>query len=91
MQNRVLLTLGAVSRFLHLWKRQHNIHLFTACTHIPRIIKMQRLYIHLKICLFRDLPGSPIVETLPSSERGAGLIPGWRAKIVYPLWLNNQI
>ena len=52
MQNRVLLTLGAVSRFLHLWKRQHNIHLFTACTHIPRIIKMQRLYIHLKICLW---------------------------------------
>ena len=34
--------------------------------------------------------GSPIIETLPSSEGGAGSIPGWGAKIPHPLWPKNQ-
>ena len=29
----------------------------------------------------RDLPGSPVVKTSPSSAEGVGLIPGWGAKI----------
>ena len=29
---------------------------------------------------FRDFPGSPVVKTLPSSARGAGLIPGQRLR-----------
>ena len=28
-----------------------------------------------------DLPGCPVVRTLPSTARGAGSIPGWRTKI----------
>ena len=30
-----------------------------------------------------DLPGSPGVQTSPSNAGGAGLIPDWRAKILY--------
>ena len=32
-----------------------------------------------------DLPGGPVVRTLPSTARGAGSIPGWRTKIPYAL------
>ena len=28
-----------------------------------------------------DFPGGPVVKTSPSNAGGAGLIPGWRAKI----------
>ena len=29
----------------------------------------------------RDIPGGPVVETLPASANDAGLIPGWGVKI----------
>ena len=28
-----------------------------------------------------DFPGGPVIETLPSNARGAGLIPDWDARI----------
>ena len=39
-----------------------------------------------KIMQFRDCPGSPVVETLPSNAEGAGLIPGQGAKIPHVSW-----
>ena len=38
----------------------------------------------------RDFPGGPVVTTLPSSARDAGLIPGWGAKIPHGSWPKNQ-
>ena len=35
-------------------------------------------------------PGSPVVETLPSNAGGAGLIPGWGAKIPRALQPKDQ-
>ena len=37
-----------------------------------------------------DFPGSPMIQTLPSSAGGAGSIPGWGAKIPHASWLKNQ-
>ena len=34
----------------------------------------------------RDLPGCPVVETLPSKAGGAGSILGWGPKISRALW-----
>ena len=31
--------------------------------------------------MFRDFPGGPVVETLPSNAEGAGLTSGWGAKV----------
>ena len=33
-----------------------------------------------------DFPGEPVVKTLPSSAKGARLIPGQGAKILHALW-----
>ena len=33
-----------------------------------------------------DFPGGPVVKTSPSNAGGAGLIPGWRAKIPHASW-----
>ena len=38
----------------------------------------------------RDLPGGSAVKTSHSNSRGAGLIPGWGAKIPYALWSKKQ-
>ena len=37
-------------------------------------------------CYGWDFPGGPVVEILPFSTRGVGLIPGWRAKIPHVSW-----
>ena len=37
-----------------------------------------------------DLPGSPVVKTLPSNAGDMGLIPGERAKIPYASQSENQ-
>ena len=37
-----------------------------------------------------DFPGGPVVKTLPSNARDAGLIPGQGAKILYALWPKHQ-
>ena len=37
-----------------------------------------------------DFPGGPVVKTLPSNAGGAGLIPGWGAKIPRASWPKNQ-
>ena len=37
-----------------------------------------------------DFPGGPVVGTSPSSMGGAGLIPGWRARIPRASWPKNQ-
>ena len=34
----------------------------------------------------RDFPGSPVVKTSPSNAEGAGLIPGWGAKVPNASW-----
>ena len=39
----------------------------------------------------QDLPGSPVVETLPSSAGGVGSIPGWRAKTPQASWPKQNI
>ena len=33
--------------------------------------------------VFGDFPGSPVVKTSPPNAGGAGLIPGWGAKIAH--------
>ena len=38
----------------------------------------------------RDLPGSPVVKTLPSNTGCVGSIPGQGAKILHVLWLKNE-
>ena len=37
-----------------------------------------------------DFPGGPVVKTLPSNAGGAGLIPGWGAKIPHTSRPKNQ-
>ena len=37
-----------------------------------------------------DFPGGPVVKTLPSNAGGAGLIPGWGAKIPDASQPKNQ-
>ena len=37
-----------------------------------------------------DLPGGPVVKTLPSSGRGVGWIPGQGAKVLHAFWPKNQ-
>ena len=39
---------------------------------------------------YRDFPGGPVVQTLPSNAGGAGSIPGWGAKIPHASWPKNQ-
>ena len=46
--------------------------------------------IRIKIYIFRDLPGSPVVETSPSNAGGASSIPGWGAKIPHAWRPKNQ-
>ena len=36
------------------------------------------------------LPGGPVVKTMPSNARDAGLIPGQGAKILYASWPKHQ-
>ena len=36
-----------------------------------------------------NFSGGPVVKTLPSNARGAGLTSGQRAKIQYASWLTN--
>ena len=38
----------------------------------------------------RDLPGSPVVKTSPSSEGGVGWIPGQGAETPHALQAKNQ-
>ena len=40
--------------------------------------------------LWQDYPGSSVVKTLPSNAEGAGLIPGFGAKIPRALQPKNQ-
>ena len=37
-----------------------------------------------------NFPGGPVVKTLPSNAVGAGLIPGWGAKIPHTSGPKNQ-
>ena len=37
-----------------------------------------------------DFPGSPVLKTSPSNAGGAGLIPGWGAKIPHASRTKNQ-
>ena len=37
-----------------------------------------------------DFPGGPVVKTSPSNAGGAGLIPGWGAKIPHASQPENQ-
>ena len=39
---------------------------------------------------YQDLPGSPVVNILPSNAGGAGSIPGWGVKIPHDSWPKNQ-
>ena len=52
--------------------------------HIPH------LYVESKTTTTWDFPGGPVVNTLPSSEAGAGLIPGRGAEIPHASWPKNQ-
>ena len=46
---------------------------------------------HLSIkSMYWDLPGGPVVKSLPSSAEDAGSIPGWGAKIPHGLQPKNQ-
>ena len=38
----------------------------------------------------RDIPGSPVVKTLPSNTGGAGSISGWGARMPHGLWPKDQ-
>ena len=38
----------------------------------------------------RDLPGGPVVKTLPSKAKGTGWIPGQRARIPHASGPKNQ-
>ena len=47
--------------------------------------------LHLsRIAINRTFPGSPVVESSPSSAGGAGSTPGWRAKISHVSWPKHQ-
>ena len=37
-----------------------------------------------------DLPGGPVVKTLPSNAMGVALIPDWGARIPRALWSKKQ-
>ena len=39
----------------------------------------------------RELPGGPVVKTLPSNAGDAGSIPGWGAKTLYASQPKNQV
>lgn len=39
---------------------------------------------------FRDLPGRPVVKTLPLNAGEMGLIPGWGAEIPRALWPKKK-
>ena len=44
-------------------------------------------------CQFCHFPGGPVVTTSSSNAGGAGLIPGWGAKIPHaswPIYKNNK-
>ena len=49
-------------------------------------LKINELSNHEK----RDFPGGPVVKTSASSSGGTGLILGWRAKIPYASWPENE-
>ena len=38
----------------------------------------------------RDFAGSPVVKASPSNTAGAGLIPGWGAKVPDGWWLKKK-
>ena len=40
--------------------------------------------------MFGDLPGGPLVKTLPFSVGGMGSIPGWGAKIPHDVWPKKK-
>ena len=40
--------------------------------------------------LEEDFPGGPVVKTLSSEALGAGLIPGWEAKVLHASWPKKQ-
>ena len=40
--------------------------------------------------IFRDSPGSPVVETLPPNARGVGSIPGRGTEIPHASWPKHQ-
>ena len=44
----------------------------------------------IRVLLYRDFPGSPVINTLPSNARGAGSIPGRATKIPHATWATNQ-
>ena len=44
----------------------------------------------IRVLLYRDFPGSPVIKTLPSNARGAGSIPGRATKIPHASWPKNQ-
>ena len=51
---------------------------------------MWLLVCQLKETVSRNVPGGPVVKTLPSNAGGANLIPGQEAKIPHASWLKNQ-
>ena len=38
-----------------------------------------------------ELPGSPVVKTLPSNAGDVGSVSGWGAKTPHAMWPQNQI
>ena len=44
----------------------------------------------IKLKVFRDFPGGPVVKTLPSNEGGVASIPGQGAKIPHASGPKNQ-
>ena len=51
---------------------------------------MPRRHWHSKEGGIGGFPGGPVVKTMPSNVRDAGLIPGQGAKILYASWPKHQ-
>ena len=54
-----------------------------------RILVKDVMHLSIK-SMYWDLPGGPVVKSLPSSVEDAGSIPGWGAKIPHGLQPKNQ-
>ena len=56
----------------------------------PRLEKCTMIFYVFKIVPSGDIPGGPVVKTLPSSAVGVGSNPGWGAKIPCASRPKNQ-
>ena len=82
MRSEIQLHFKIISKMMHRVERQKaNISIKSKCVHSEISFDASLL----KVTVFQDFPGSPVVKNIPCNAGDLGSIPGWGMKIPHTM------